>query len=90
MEIRCTIARDCGEPRTETRGLPHGRKTAQGLQEDIVNQIFGSGGGNSRQQNSVHHAHIALIESAESGAIATLRGPNECFVINVRAGSSVH
>jgi hypothetical protein len=55
-----------------------------------MDQILGSCAGNPRQQNSMHHPDVALVQLAERGAIAALGSFDQRFVTGVFTGSGVH
>src|SRR6266851_2137964 len=90
MKIGCAVTCNRGEPRTETRNIAKCCKLWQGLQENVMDQILGSCAGNPRQQNSVHHPDVALVQMAESGAIAALCSFDQRFVTGVFTRSGVH
>jgi hypothetical protein len=80
VKIHCTIASNGRKPRGKAGHIAQGRETGKSLKEDILDKVFGSRTGHATKKNAVDHPSVARVKSAESGAVALLRGTDERFV----------
>ena len=80
MKIGGAIAGDGREPAGEIVGIAQGGELGEGLEEDVLNKVFDLVGWNAGEQDTVDHAGVPRIEDAVGGAVAVLRGANQCGI----------
>jgi hypothetical protein len=90
MKVGSTIASDGGEPAGEVAGIAEGGELREGLQEDVLNEVFDVLGWDAREEDAVDHAGITRVEDTVGGAIAVLRGANEGDVSGRRIEPRIH
>jgi len=77
MKIGGAVAGDGGEPAGEFGRFAEGGEAREGLQEDVLDEVFGVVRRHARQQDAMDHAGVAGVKEAESVAVAVLRGANQ-------------
>lgn len=88
VKVNGAMACNGGEPSGKFCGFAKGRKAGEGVEENVVDEVFGIGGRDAGEKDAVNHASVTRVEKAEGGAIAGLRGTNEGVVR--RVGGSGH
>ena len=90
MKIGGAVAGNGGEPAGKLGSFAERREPREGLEKDVLDEIFGVGRRHAREQNAVDHARVAGVEEAEGGAVAALRGAHQGVIRPGRVGGVGH
>ena len=88
--IVSSVTSDSRKPARKSRGVPQGAKPRESLEENVVNKVLGGGKRHTREEDTVDHASIAIIQEAEGGAVATLGGADQCVIGFAGAWRRIH
>ena len=80
MEVVGAIAGDGGEPTGKIGDVAKRMEAREGLDENVLNEVFHMRIGNAGEKDAVDHTGIARVEPAEGGTVALLRGAHEGVV----------
>jgi hypothetical protein len=91
VEVHGAIAGDRSKPGSEAASIAQRLQAREGLQENVLQEVFGIGGRDAREKDAVDHARVAGVEQAEGVTVALLGGANEGVVGGRgRLGGGVH
>ena len=77
MEVGGTIAGNGRNPTGKVVGIAQGGKLGEGLEKDVLYEVFDVMGRDTSEENAVDHAGVPGIEKAVGGAVAALGGTDQ-------------
>src|SRR6266702_1464411 len=75
------ISCDGGQPSSKTRNVAQGMELAQRRKEDFLDEVIYFTRWYARQQDAMDHASVAVVETAESGAVALAGGAHKRVIV---------
>ena len=77
MKVCGAVASDGGQPSWKVVGVAQGDELRQGLEENVLDEVFDLVRRDACEKDAVDHTGIAGIEGAISGPVAVLGGANQ-------------